>query len=335
VKVRRIEGPSDSLRNPWLENPGFSVRLAGHYSKGAGLSSFPLIGETYAVLSALSWAVATVLFVASSRQLRPEAANLFKTTFSAAMLIVTLLVLRGGRTFHLTDNTEAAYLALSGFLGISIADTLYFLCLRSIGAWRTLVISCLAPPITAVLAAVLLNDPMGMSGIAGMSIALVGVILAIIGGRRRSDDGLSFTRGGIAVGVTMSVLISFAIILAKVGTVRTDSMEASTLRIVVGVAGILLIEAVRGKLVPTVRSALRPPGIRRLIAASVIGTYIAYILFIAAIRHAHPGVAVALAATAPAFVIPLSMFVLKERVSPLAVAGTGTAIAGILILFLF
>jgi drug/metabolite transporter (DMT)-like permease len=155
----------------------------------------------------------------------------------------------------------------------------------------------------------------------------------VVGGRKRGHDGLSFTRGGTAVGILMAGLVSLGIILTKIGTVETGAVEASTVRIVVAIPGILLIDAVRGKLAMTVRSAVRPQGIRRLIAASIAGTYIAYILFIAGIKYAHPGVAIALAATSPAFVIPLSRIFLKERSSALAVAGTAVAIAGIVILF--
>jgi drug/metabolite transporter (DMT)-like permease len=275
-----------------------------------------------------------VLFAAGSKQLRPEAANLFKTTLAAALLFLTLLVLQGSRAFHVTDSREAAYLAVSGFLGISICDTLYFYCLRAIGAWRTLVISCLAPPLTAVLSALVLEDPMGVSGVLGMWIALAGVVLAIVGGWRKGEDGLSFTRAGTIVGVIMAVLVSIAIILTKVGTARTGSIEASTQRILAGVVGIILIEAVRGKLGRTFRAALRPPALKKLVAGSVIGTYVAYVFFIAGIKNAHPGVATALAATAPAFVIPFSIVFLREKVSVLAVLGTAMAIAGILILFL-
>jgi drug/metabolite transporter (DMT)-like permease len=298
------------------------------------LTSFPLLGETCAVLSALTWAIATVLFTTASRQLRPEAANLFKTTLASVLLVLTLLALKGRAAFQLPDQTEALYLVASGLLGIAISDTLYFWCLREIGAWRTLVISCLAPPVTVLLSALVLRDPMRAVEIIGMIVALAGVILAVIGGRRRREDGLSFTRSGLAVGITSSVAISIAIILTKVGTAKTGALEASTIRIVVAVPGILLIQMLRPGFRSSVRSALNPPGKVRLISASLIGTYVAYLLFIAGIKYAHAGVATALAATSPAFVIPLSAVFLKERITLLAVIGTTLAVAGIAILFM-
>jgi DME family drug/metabolite transporter len=299
------------------------------------LSSFSLIGETYAVLSAICWAVATVLFTKPSRQLRPEAINLFKTTLAAALLVITLIPLRGQEAFRVTSQTEALYLAAGGFLGISISDTLFFWCLREIGAWRTLVLGCLAPLMTVAFSAVVLRDPMGGADVLGMVVALAGVILAIVGGRARGEDGRSFTRMGIVVGACMSISLSLGIIFTKIGTVETVAFEASVIRIVVAVPGILLIEAVRQTLGITLRSALRPSGLPNLIAGSVTGTCIAYLLFIAGIKYAHPGVANALASTAPAFVIPLSAVFLKERVSLLAIIGTGVALIGIAILFVF
>lgn len=297
------------------------------------MSTFPLIGETYSLLSAISWAVATILFTAPSRRLRAEALNLFKTTLATVLLIVTLVILRGGQVFRLTDGTEALYLAASGVVGISIADTLYFWCLREIGAWRTLALSCLAPPFTILLSAFMVRSVVGRADWLGIGVALAGVLLVTLSGRRRREDGLSFTRNGTLIGAVMYGLVALGIVLTKLGTAKTGSLEASTIRIVVAVPGILLIEAVRRTLGITLRAAADIPDRGRMIAGSIVGTYVAYILFIAGIKHAHPGIAIALASTSPAFVIPLSAVFLKERVSPLAVVGTGIALAGVVILF--
>lgn len=297
------------------------------------MSGAPPIGEISAVLSALSWAVATILFTGPSRRIRPEAMNLFKTTLAAALLVLTMVALGGTGTLRLTDSREAVYLAVSGILGITLADTLFFWCLNHIGAWRTLVLSCSVPPMVALVSALWLRDPMHGAAIAGMAAALAGVLLAIVGGLRPGKDRLSFTKAGIAVGLTMEVLIAVGILLTKIGTVHTGSMEASTIRIVVAVPGILLIEAFRGRLPRVVRETLRPVEFPRLLAGTLAGTYVAYLLFIAGIKYANVGVATALATTAPAFVIPLSVVFLKERVTPLALAGTGLALAGIAILF--
>jgi drug/metabolite transporter (DMT)-like permease len=297
------------------------------------VASLPYAGETFALLSALAWAVATILFTVPSRRMRPEAMNLFKTTVSAGLLVLVMVLIRGAGGLRLTDTREALYLAVSGILGITVADTLFFWCLNHIGAWRTLVISCLAPPMTALFSGLWLHDPVGGMGVLGMTVALAGVIMAVVAGMRPGQNGLAFTQSGLAAAVLMEVLVVLGIILTKLGTVKTGSMEASMIRIVVAVPGILLVEAFRGRLASVVREATHPAHFSRLLGGTLAGTCVAYLLFIAGIKYANAGVAISLSATAPAFVIPLSAIFLKERVTALAVTGTGLAIVGIILLF--
>src|SRR6185503_13286837 len=103
------------------------------------------MGQLLAILTALIWASAVILFKKSVVQVTPLALNVFKNSVALVLLIVTVLVfgqtdLRGIAPRHLL------LMLASGVIGIGVSDTLLFMTLRRMGASRTALIDCLYSP---------------------------------------------------------------------------------------------------------------------------------------------------------------------------------------------
>jgi drug/metabolite transporter (DMT)-like permease len=83
---------------------------------------------------------------------------------------------------------------------------------------------------------------------------------------------------------------------------------------------------------PEERPKLNTYGTRNLLLVASAGllTYgIGAIGYVTAMHMIGAGKTTLLSASAPIFLLPMSVLILKERLSPLALAGVGVAVAGI------
>src|SRR5262245_9762522 len=111
-----------------------------------------MLGESLALGAALVWSTSIILFK-RSEAIRPLGMNLFKNVVGIALLGVTLLAMGRG-----LDTQRPAgdwiRLAVSGVLGIAVADTLVLTALRRLGPALLAIVDCVYAP-TIVLVSVI------------------------------------------------------------------------------------------------------------------------------------------------------------------------------------
>jgi drug/metabolite transporter (DMT)-like permease len=291
------------------------------------------IGELSALASAAFWAIASILWTRQMAVSRPIAMNLFKTGFCLPLFLLVVVARGGWGGITGIDAGSVVILLISGVVGMSIGDTFYFAGLERIGARRTMMIQTTSPIFAAVLSFFAGQPLPGIIASVGVVAVLAGLLLVL----RERPVGLIVTgklRSGIALAFGASFSQALGIVLTKEGLARVDILEASTIRIVGGVLGILLIEALRRRLIETVGQALKPPALSRIIPATLMGTFFGFLLFQAAVEYAEPAVAATLLGTSPLFVAPLSVLLLGEAMRAGGWLGTALAVAGAIIVIL-
>jgi drug/metabolite transporter (DMT)-like permease len=258
----------------------------------------------------------------------PQAMNLFKTGLCMPLFAVTLIVARPHAPLAGVGHTSAWILLVSGVIGMSLGDTAYFAALSRIGARRTMLVQCLAPLFTAALSLVAGQKLPGTIAAVGVAFVLLGLIL-VLRERPTGTVRAGHVRSGVLFAVASALCQAIGIVLTKRGLREADILQASMIRIVAGVGGILLLELLHGQLVATVRHALKPPSLGRIIPAALMGSFLGFFLFQVAVRFSEPAVAAALTGTSPLFVAPLSVIFLGERMRIGGWAGTLLAVAGV------
>ncbi|HMP15769.1 MAG TPA: DMT family transporter, partial [Gemmatales bacterium] len=104
--------------------------------------------------------------------------------FSAITLILQGLHLLGwvGEAPHFPQSWEkSGWLMLSGLIGLTLGDTLFFFSIRYLEAALTAVIQCLTPPLNALIDWMVLKVPMTSIQVLGLFIivlSVAGVVLA-------------------------------------------------------------------------------------------------------------------------------------------------------------
>jgi drug/metabolite transporter (DMT)-like permease len=134
---------------------------------------------------------------------------------------------------------------------------------------------------------------------------------------------------GVVLALVAATLWAAGSITLKIGLTKVDTFVAAAIRVVT--SALLLTTLAFSRPTPE-RLKLNSYGTRNLILVASAGllTYgIGAIGYVTAMHLIGAGKTVLLSASAPVFLLPLSVLILKERLSPLALVGIFVAIAGI------
>ncbi|WP_299024213.1 DMT family transporter [uncultured Thermanaerothrix sp.] len=291
------------------------------------------LGALAALTAALLWACASFLFAQSGRWLRPLHLNLFKGIIGLFLLGLTLLCMPNPPT---SPSPQAMlWLGLSGLIGISLGDTAYLATLNDLGPRRTLLLTILAPPITALLGWITLGESLSPPAWAGILITSGGVAW-VISERTPAERqaGPPHWRGVLwgllaALAQSSAVLLSRAVFL----TTSINALQSAVIRLAAGVVGLLLWIGLTHQSWPDITPFRAYPRLLVMtVGATFLGTYLAMWLQQVALTYAAAGVVQTLLATSPVFILPLAAWN-GERLSLRAVAGAGVALTGIWLLF--
>lgn len=294
-----------------------------------------MLGEVCAVSAALTWSVSVVLFK-RSEAVSPQAINLFKNVAASVLLLATLPLL--GLSIDVERSpADWAYLVASGVLGIAIADTLVFMALRRLGAALLAIVDCVYAPVIVALGVLVLGESLSSSFLAGAVLVVGGVVFASFQSARAGTPRLRLTKEvktGIACGIVGIVAMALGVVLAKPVLERGHLVEVTFVRLVAGVLG----QALWMLVVPSQRAAvavLRPSRVwGTLLPASVLGSYVAMLLWLGGFKWASASTASVLNQLSSVFTLALARLYLKEPVSGRRAVGALAAVAGAALILL-
>ncbi|MCT7961142.1 DMT family transporter [Laspinema sp. D1] len=308
-------------------------------------------GELAALSAALLWAVVSVVYGYLGQKIPPMLLNLSKGVVAIALLLLTLFL----RDFLLPALDSPAFLPslsspfntlnefallplflliLSGAIGITFGDTVFFAALNQLGARRTLLIHTLAPPFTALLAILFLGEQLTLIAWGGMLITIIGVAWTIA---ERVSGTNSTTRllPGVSLGLLAALAQAVGAVLSRAALAQTaiDPLWSTLIRLLAGVSLLLL-----WMLWKQGRQVLAGLGSQRLLAivfvTAFFSTYLGIWLQQISLKFAPAGIAQTLSSTSPIFVLPLAI-ALGEFVSIRAMLGAVVSLVGIALLFLW
>jgi drug/metabolite transporter (DMT)-like permease len=291
-------------------------------------------GEVAALSAAFLWAIASVVYSRLGRQIPPLELNLFKGIIAIALLVFTLLL--QGQLLPEINPTALTLLLLSGVLGIGLGDTAYFAAINCLGARRTLILETLAPPLTAVLALVFLQEQLTVAAWCGILLTILGVAWVVTERVPNSTpESKHLTMQGISWGLLAAVAQATGAVLSRTALIQSSiSPLWSTLaRLGAGVAVLLLWKLLgRGQ----VNGWLKPLQSWRIVGVIAItaffSTYLGIWLQQTSLKFAPAGIAQTLSSTSPLFVLPLAIW-MGDVVSFRAILGVLVALGGVAVLF--
>jgi drug/metabolite transporter (DMT)-like permease len=286
----------------------------------------PYVGEVLALLTAIAWAFAVVLFKKSGETVHPVGLNLFKDVFALILFLPTMWLF-GETLWRDVPAAEYALLLASGALGIGLGDTFFFMSLNRLGAGLTAIVDCLYSPFIIGLSLLFLAER--LSSLQGVGAALV--VAAVLVASLEWRAGLISRRDlgwGIFYGVLGLAAMAVGIVMIKPLLERSPLLWATELRVIGGVAAlgvILLFHRQRRAILSSVASS---GGRRYMVGGSFVGAYLAMALWLAGMKYALASVASALNQTANVFIFIFAALLLREAITRRRTLGIVLGAAG-------
>jgi len=290
-----------------------------------------LLGQACALAAAITWAFALVLFKRSGEQIPPLALNLFKNAVGIVLLALTLLAMgEGVSVLGGFPSGDVYILLLSGIIGIALADTVFFHSLNLLGVGVVSIVDCAYSPLVIFFSWWLLLEELSVSHYLGAGLILAGVLMA-----SRVAPPPDRTRGqlvlGILLGVSSMAMMAFGIVLAKPVLDDFPLLWATLLRLLAGTL-ILALLALGSSRRRALWSAFRPSAVWRVsIPASVLGAYLAMVLWMAGFKYTRAALAGILNQTTIIFAIIFASLLLKEPFTRRKAVAVALALAGVVL----
>ena len=292
------------------------------------MTTVPNIGEILSLVAAVLWALAIVLFRKSGEVVHPVALNTFKDVL-AMLLYVPTLALAGVSLFQPYPFSDYLLLLASGAIGIAVGDTLLFKSLFTIGAGPSALVSCLYSPFIIGLSYIWIGERLTLLQLLGAAL-IVTAVLEATRVEHRSKVELRRRLAGIGWGVLAQASMAVGVVMIKPLLDEAPLLWAVEIRLIGGVAALLLflwVNPARKKILAT----LLVRGHRGYtLASSVIGGYIAMVIWLGGIKLTKASIASALNQTNTIFVLIFAALILRERITPGRVIAILLAAAGAL-----
>lgn len=284
------------------------------------------LGVLAALVSAISWAAAAVLYSRILKNISSLNLNLYRGILVCAYLLIPIAVI-GWTPASLKDTM---LLLLSGILGIAVADTFYFLALRHLGVRLTTMTASLVPVTTALASFAFLNERLSPTAWVGIVFASIGIGW-ILWERNGNLSQVAVNKfAGLQYAALSIIAMTTAILLAKVGISSTPAVQGAFLRTAGATGALLIYNVLRKRKFLIFWNELADPELfRALCLTALITTFGGFYLSLYAIKHLPVSVAGTLNSTTPLFVLPMAIWFLKERVPRQSIFGVFIAVIGI------
>lgn len=288
------------------------------------MSSFGL-GEGFALLSALAWAVGVILYRKLGTYLPPLQLNFIKNALVLLMLGAALPLVHGLEVPDI-GMAEIAIAIASGVLGLALADTLYLKALNQLGAGRMGIIGNLYSPFVIALSFVFLGERLGPLQMVGFALVSSGVLL--VSSKRTGEPGQAHALSGVVLGVIAILLMAVAIVMVKRVLEAQPLVWVSLIRMGGALFGLLLVTGLRGEL-----HKLDPRRMRvhwpTLLLAAFIGQFLSTLFWLGGYKYTDAMIAAIINESASAFIVLLAWLWLREPMDRRRAGGIALAMAGV------
>lgn len=290
---------------------------------------YGILGSLAALISAGAWAFSSILFRKLGDEISPLGMNLGKCIIGILYLGVTVLFIG----IAPVSSHAFLFLGASGLLGIACGDTFFFKTLIYLGPRLTLLLETLGPAVTVLLAVIFLRERPSPLVWTGILLTLGGISWVLWEDSSKEKNGKNMILG-VKYAILFVLCNSIGIILAKIGVVAIPTLQATFIRLFWGFIGL----SVWGYATRQVKNWLIPFSNPRLLKFIFFAAFVAifggFWLSLLALKYIDVSIATILSSTTPLFILPMSAFILKEKISIHKIIGAVVAVAGVVLVFL-
>jgi len=295
------------------------------------------LGEIIAIGTAVCWAITSTVFEAASKKIGSLTLNIIRLWFAFVFLFIYTWITRG-IPYPIDAGWDTwKWLILSGLIGFVMGDLFLFEAFVRIGARISMLIFASVPPMSALLAYIILGDTMTTTQIIGMLITIIGIGIVILAKGKEGENKkikLAHPVAGVLLAFGGAFGQSLGYIVGKLGLGDYNAFAATQIRVSAAIIGFIVVVTIRGGWPNVTKAFKQKKAMIHTIIGSIFGPFIGVSLSLLALNYTSPGVASTLMSITPILLIPVAIFYHKEKMPLKEVFGAFVAIIGVAFMFI-
>lgn len=295
------------------------------------------MGEFAAISAAFLWALSSIFFSFSGKQLGSSSLNRIRLTFAFIFLLITHTLIYGNPIPFNASSEQWAWLGLSSIIGLVVGDLFLFQSFIMVGPRLGMLVMAISPVISAIFAWIFLGELLSAIQILGVILTIGGIALVILD-RSSSPKPIYGDRHkwiGILFGLGAAIGQAIGLIFAKKGLpVDFPALSGVVIRVLVAFVVVWISAIFTKQFTMSIKQIKQfPRAFQSAVVGALVGPYLGVWLSLIAVQFTKVGIASTLMALTPIFHLPIGS-VLKEKITKQAIAGTFIAMVGVAIIFL-
>ena len=285
------------------------------------------MGDLYAVITAICWSSAVILFDISTKNFTAIQLNVLKNFIGVFGFILTIILFSiPSPNFSQQDIFT---LALSGFLGILIADGLFLESLRRLGSGISAVVSTIYTPTVFIIAYILFNETINLHSYIGGVLVLGGITISVFQPPKTIKKRNLYI--GILFGIMANILTAYSVLIIKPIMKNNSVIYIALYRFSIGFIFGILINILKSGIKQVIQKFKQGLTNQYVILGAFLGTYLSVIFWLAGYKYTLAGRAAIYNQLSTVFIIILARVFLKEPMTSKKIIGVSLAIFGAMI----
>ncbi len=288
------------------------------------------MGDLYAVITAVCWSSAVILFDISTKNFTAIQLNVLKNFIGVFGFVLTIVLFSiPSPNFSQQDIFT---LALSGFLGILIADGLFLESLRRLGSGISAVVSTIYTPTVFIIAFILFNETINLHSYIGGVLVLGGITISVFQPPKTIKKRDLYI--GILFGIMANILTAYSVLIIKPIMKNNSVIYVALYRFSIGLFFGIIINLVKSGTKAFIQKFKQGLTNQYVVFGAILGTYLSVIFWLAGYKYTLAGRAAIYNQLSTVFIIILARVFLKEPMTSKKIIGVSLAIFGAMIVSL-
>ena len=282
------------------------------------------MGDLFAIITAICWSSAVILFDLASKRFQALHLNAIKNSIGVCGFFITIVIFSiPVPNFSIHD---LSVLFISGIFGIMIADVLFLDSLRRIGSGLSAVVSTLYTPTIFILAFFMFHETISTWSYLGGALVIFGIILSVYKTPNRLHKKDLYI--GIIFGVIAQLLTAFSVLMVKPIMEDTSVVVIALFRFGIGLSATVIIILIREGFSIFYQKIKQGLNDKIVVIGSILGTYLSVIFWLAGYKYTLAGRAAIYNQLSTIFIIVMARVFLKETLGYRKIIGVCISIIG-------
>jgi len=297
-------------------------------------------GVLFAISASILWSITVTIVKPISNNVSPFLINPIKNSIGLLLFFISFIIFDISLWYNGLSREEYMIILFSGALGMFLGDTIFIYALNKIGANRVAIVDAFSPVIIFSYSFLLLpNQELNKMQIIGFIITILGLLILTYENDYKDID-YKVKRVGILLVLGAMMCTGFGIVyLKKVLNVINQNgydiklnLWITAFRLIPGVILSWILFIFQKNRIQLIQPIKNKTNFIPLLIASIIGPFLALGFWILGYAFiAKPSVASIISQTSVIFIVLLSWFFLKEKITSLRIVSMICVFLGVIL----